>query len=84
MAQATERIQRIHYARKRGGVTSEVICDVYADGRETFAEREYGEIRWYDFLPSDTEVSAARRLREQGLGLPGALVEIDLDDLPAA
>ncbi len=84
MAQATEPVERIHYARTRGGITSEVIYDVYADGRETFAEREFGELRWYDFLPSAPELLAARRLQGRGLGQCDSLTEINLDDLPAA
>ena len=55
---------RVRYNRKRGDCGAEVIFETYSDGREVFSDREFGEIRWYEYRPGEEELRRARRLRD--------------------
>lgn len=44
-----------------------VIYDAYADGRETFSESSFGEVRWYNFTPTSFERNKAREFLNNGV-----------------
>jgi hypothetical protein len=61
---------RVEYVKMRDNWPTRVIADFDTDGRGAFCEQEFGEVRWYPYLPSQSEVTFA-------LGL---LLEAQRDD----
>ena len=53
---------RVQYFRHRRGISRFVIYDVDSNGVERFSCQDPGDVRWFEFEPSDAERDAARQL----------------------
>lgn len=54
--------QRLQYRKVVDGSLLFVIVELCADGRAEFWSRDAWEVRWYPFLPSQDEYTAALSL----------------------
>jgi hypothetical protein len=60
----TEMANRIRYSKVVRGELVYVIVDVHADGKMEFWSQEFGEVRWFAFVPDTAERLAALALPE--------------------
>jgi hypothetical protein len=68
---ATTDPARFCYRRVENDHLRYVIVDIFADGREDWAEQYAGELRWYPFAPSEADREMVRRwLRSRGAHQP--------------
>lgn len=73
------RVGRVQYRKAEGHSLKFVIYERDLDARESFAEQEVGELRWYAFTPSESEKRFARELLAIGRGAAdwGELLHLD-------
>lgn len=73
------RDDRTDYLKRENGGWKRVIYEIHANGAETFSDQEPGEVRWFEFQPSERERLAARRVLSGANGRSGKEPILDLD-----
>ncbi len=71
--------KRACYLKREHGDLKRVICEIDANGVETFCDQEPGEVRWFPFLPSQRERSFVRSILNHNNERSAGNLILDLD-----